>query len=90
MLARVLLLYAKVLFFKANARTAAFDYANAVGHGGLISAGCHICRPCCCVRRPAVQPVLSNPAAPSKATRRPSGPQWVQEMRHEGFRLMCG
>jgi hypothetical protein len=42
MLARVLLLYAKVLFFKANARTAAFDYANAVGHGCLISAGCHI------------------------------------------------
>jgi hypothetical protein len=59
MLARVLLLYAKVLFFKANARTAAFDYANAVGHGCLISAGCHILP----ARRPAVQAVLSNPAA---------------------------
>jgi hypothetical protein len=90
MLARVLLLYAKVLFFKANARTAAFDYANAVGHGCLISAGCHIL-PAMLLRKASRSPTgFIEPCRPSKATRPPSGPQWVQEMKHDGFRLWCG
>jgi hypothetical protein len=29
-----------------------------------------------------------EPCRPSKATRPPSGPQWVQEIKHDGFRLM--
>ena len=29
-----------------------------------------------------------EPCRPSKATRPPSGPQWVHEIKHDGFRLM--
>jgi hypothetical protein len=29
-----------------------------------------------------------EPCRPSKATRPPSGPEWVHEIKHDGFRLM--
>jgi bifunctional non-homologous end joining protein LigD len=29
-----------------------------------------------------------EPCQPSKATRPPSGPPWVREIKHDGYRLM--
>ena len=37
------------------------------------------------VRRPSG---FIEPCQPSKATRPPSGPQWVHEIKHDGHRLM--
>jgi hypothetical protein len=98
MLARVLLLYAKVLFFKANARTAAFDYANAVGHGCLISAGCHIL-PAMLLRKASRSPTgFIEPCRPIegyKAAVRPavgSGDEARRlppHVRLEGSRVRC-
>ena len=33
-------------------------------------------------------PDLSEPCQPSKAVRPPSGPLWVHEIKHDGYRLM--
>ena len=29
------------------------------------------------------------PCQPSKAERPPSGPEWVHEIKHDGYRLRC-
>ena len=33
-------------------------------------------------------PPASQPCLPSKAPRPPSGPQWIHEIKHDGYRLM--
>ena len=45
--------------------------------------------PCMLLRNSSARPSgFVEPCRPSKATRPPSGPQWVHEIKHDGFRLM--
>src|SRR5262249_41528865 len=40
--------------------------------------------------RPAAPSGFIEPRLPSPAEHRPSGPGWIHEIKHDGFRLMAG
>jgi bifunctional non-homologous end joining protein LigD len=40
--------------------------------------------------RTASPPVTFEPCIPTQADRPPSGPGWVHEIKHDGFRLIAG
>src|SRR5215471_135423 len=39
--------------------------------------------------RPTAPPGFVEPCLPSRADRPPSGPDWVHEIKHDGYRLMA-
>jgi bifunctional non-homologous end joining protein LigD len=38
---------------------------------------------------PAKRPGLIEPCIPTRATRPPVGPQWIHEIKHDGYRLIA-
>jgi hypothetical protein len=62
------------------------DIGRAHASGSIArSARLPIFQPCCVISR---VPGFIEPCRPSKARKPPSGPQWVHEIKHDGFRLM--
>jgi hypothetical protein len=64
-----------------------FGAALAVG-GGDVAAEVTAC--CISGKHAAYRvPSHSRPASPTRADRPPSGPGWVHEIKHDGYRLIC-
>src|SRR5258708_26839259 len=40
-------------------------------------------------QRPAKRPGLIEPCIPTKATKPPVGPQWIHEIKHDGYRMIA-
>jgi bifunctional non-homologous end joining protein LigD len=40
-------------------------------------------------QRPAKRPGMIEPCIPTRATRPPVGPQWIHEIKHDGYRLIA-
>ena len=40
-------------------------------------------------QRPAKRPGMIEPCIPTRASKPPAGPQWIHEIKHEGYRLIA-
>ena len=40
-------------------------------------------------KRPAKRPGMIEPCIPTRATKPPVGPQWIHEIKHDGYRLIA-
>src|SRR5450432_538956 len=40
-------------------------------------------------QRPAKRPGMIEPCIPTRATKPPVGPQWIHEIKHDGYRLIA-
>src|SRR5450432_1525913 len=55
----------------------------------LAGAACHFRRMEWRTKPPVKRPGLIEPCIPTRATKPPVGPQWIHEIKHDGYRLIA-